>query len=140
MDDRELLAKLGAGPLSGDALAKELGQTRAAVWKRIQGLRAAGVAIAGRAGEGYRLEAPLELLSTSAIRAAMTAEATALLGHLDVAWSVASTNSELLQRNAPLPGADVLLAERQTGGRGRRGRAWASPLAAHVYLSLARRF
>ena len=44
VDDRELLAKLGAGPLSGDALAKELGQTRAAVWKRIQGLRAAGVA------------------------------------------------------------------------------------------------
>lgn len=140
MDDRELLAKLGAGPLSGDALAKELGQTRAAVWKRIQGLRAAGVAIAGRAGEGYRLEAPLELLSTSAIRAAMTAEATALLGHLDVAWSVASTNSELLQRNAPLPGADVLLAERQTGGRGRRGRHWASPLAAHIYLSLSRAF
>src|SRR5690606_40491990 len=58
------------------------------IW--IQGLRAAGVAIAGRAGEGYRLEAPLELLSTSAIRAAMTAEAAALLGHLDVAWSVAS--------------------------------------------------
>jgi BirA family biotin operon repressor/biotin-[acetyl-CoA-carboxylase] ligase len=34
----------------------------------------------------------------------------------------------------------VLLAERQTGGRGRRGRAWASPLAAHIYLSLARCF
>ena len=34
----------------------------------------------------------------------------------------------------------VMLAERQAGGRGRRGREWASPLAAHVYLSLARRF
>jgi BirA family biotin operon repressor/biotin-[acetyl-CoA-carboxylase] ligase len=34
----------------------------------------------------------------------------------------------------------VLLAERQTGGRGRRGRAWTSPLAAHVYLTVARRF
>jgi BirA family biotin operon repressor/biotin-[acetyl-CoA-carboxylase] ligase len=32
------------------------------------------------------------------------------------------------------------LAERQTGGRGRRGRSWASPLAAHLYLSLARQF
>ena len=34
----------------------------------------------------------------------------------------------------------VLLAERQTGGRGRRGRTWASPLAAHIYLSVLRLF
>ena len=34
----------------------------------------------------------------------------------------------------------MLLAERQTGGRGRRGRSWQSPLGAHVYLSVARRF
>ncbi|WP_373401970.1 biotin--[acetyl-CoA-carboxylase] ligase, partial [Klebsiella pneumoniae] len=32
----------------------------------------------------------------------------------------------------------MLLAERQTGGRGRRGRTWASPLAAHIYLSVMR--
>ena len=32
------------------------------------------------------------------------------------------------------------MAERQTGGRGRRGRIWASPLAAHLYLSVARSF
>ncbi|KFN51984.1 hypothetical protein N790_13200, partial [Arenimonas malthae CC-JY-1] len=37
-------------------------------------------------------------------------------------------------------GTRAWLAERQTAGRGRRGRAWASPLAAHVYLSLSRRF
>ena len=34
----------------------------------------------------------------------------------------------------------MLLAERQTGGRGRQGRSWASPLAANLYLSLQRRF
>jgi BirA family biotin operon repressor/biotin-[acetyl-CoA-carboxylase] ligase len=34
----------------------------------------------------------------------------------------------------------VLLAERQTGGRGRRGRSWASPLAANLYLSVDRRY
>lgn len=140
MDDRELLAKLGAGPLSGDALARELGQTRAAVWKRIQGLRAAGVAIEGRAGDGYRLERPVELLSENAIRAALAPGATELLARLDVDWTVASTNSELLQRSAPVRGVEVLLAERQTGGRGRRGRHWASPLAAHIYLSLSRVF
>ena len=62
------------------------------------------------------------------------------LAGLEIAWSLDSTNSELLRRDTPASGCAVLLAERQTGGRGRRGRAWASPLAAHVYLSLARRF
>ncbi|MGV8959880.1 MAG: bifunctional biotin--[acetyl-CoA-carboxylase] ligase/biotin operon repressor BirA [Stenotrophomonas sp.] len=140
MDDRELLTKLGAGPLSGDALARELGQTRAAVWKRIQGLRAAGIAIDGRAGEGYRLQQPLELLDASQIRQQLGAAAVAALGELEILWTVASSNSELLRRGTPVRGVDVLLAERQTGGRGRRGRQWASPLAAHVYLSLSRGF
>jgi BirA family biotin operon repressor/biotin-[acetyl-CoA-carboxylase] ligase len=53
---------------------------------------------------------------------------------------VDSTNAELLRCSAPQRGVSVLLAERQTGGRGRRGRTWASPLAAHIYLSVLRLF
>ena len=140
MDDRELLAKLGAGAFSGDALARELGQTRAAVWKRIQGLRAAGVAIEGRAGDGYRLVQPLELLDHARITAQLPPAVAASVASLEIGWALGSTNSELLRRSAPLRGTDVLLAERQTGGRGRRGRAWASPLAANIYLSLSRTF
>lgn len=140
MDDRELLAKLAAGPLSGDALARELGQTRAAIWKRIQGLRTAGVAIEGRAGDGYTLSQPVDLLDAGGIRAGLAAAADALLDDLQVTWSTVSTNTELLRCSAPPRGSRVLLAERQTGGRGRRGRDWASPLAAHVYLSVLRGF
>lgn len=140
MDDRELLAKLAAGPLSGDALARELGQTRAAIWKRIQGLRTAGVAIEGRAGDGYTLSQPVDLLDAGGIRAGLPAAADALLDDLQVTWSTVSTNTELLRCSAPPRGSRVLLAERQTGGRGRRGRDWASPLAAHIYLSVLRGF
>lgn len=140
MDDRELLAKLGAGALSGDALARELGQTRAAIWKRIQGLRAAGVAIEGRAGDGYRLLQPLELLDRERILVQLDPAVAAALAGLEIGWTLGSTNSELLRRSAPLRGTEVLLAERQTGGRGRRGRQWASPLAANIYLSLSRAF
>ncbi len=50
MDERDLLQRLIAGPVSGDALARELGQTRAAVWKRISGLREAGVLVDARPG------------------------------------------------------------------------------------------
>ncbi|WP_394539935.1 bifunctional biotin--[acetyl-CoA-carboxylase] ligase/biotin operon repressor BirA [Lysobacter enzymogenes] len=140
MDDRALLQRLIAGPATGDALAAASGQTRAAVWKRIEALREAGVAIEAKPGRGYALSQPLDLLDAAAIAAALSAPARARLDSLEVAWSIDSTNSELLRRSTPARGAAVLLAERQTGGRGRRGRVWASPLAAHLYLSLARAF
>ncbi len=140
MDDRALLARLASGRLSGDALARDFGLTRAAVWKRIQNLRAAGIDIQGRAGEGYGLGYPVELLEHDRIVATLPPEAAAALDRLEIAWTVDSTNTELLSRPVPTQGVSVLLAERQTGGRGRRGRQWASPLAAHIYLSLSRGF
>ncbi|HZH42776.1 MAG TPA: bifunctional biotin--[acetyl-CoA-carboxylase] ligase/biotin operon repressor BirA [Lysobacter sp.] len=139
-DERALLARLIAGPVSGDALAQAGGHTRAAVWKRIEALREAGVAIEARPGRGYALARPVELLDADAIRASLPAPAAAALAALEVAWTLDSTNTELLRRPLPVRGAHVLLAERQTGGRGRRGRAWASPLAANLYLSVARLF
>ena len=39
--ERRLLERLIAGPATGDALARDSGQTRAAVWKRIEARRAA---------------------------------------------------------------------------------------------------
>ncbi|MBJ7575876.1 bifunctional biotin--[acetyl-CoA-carboxylase] ligase/biotin operon repressor BirA [Luteimonas sp. MC1828] len=138
--ERALLLRLQDGPVPGDVLARESGQTRAAVWKRIEALRAAGVAISARPGRGYTLDAPLQLLDAGAILARLPGNARAGVAGLEVAWSIDSTNAELLRRDTPSSGVDVLLAERQTGGRGRRGRSWASPLAANLYLSLARRF
>ncbi|MBW3550415.1 MAG: biotin--[acetyl-CoA-carboxylase] ligase, partial [Proteobacteria bacterium] len=141
MNERELLTRLMAGPASGDALASASGQTRAAVWKRIEALREAGVPIEAKPGRGYALSQPLDLLDAAVIRAALPDAANARLDGLEVVWSIDSTNSELLRRPKPAGAqATVLLAERQTAGRGRRGREWASPLAAHLYLSLSRSF
>jgi len=140
MDERHLLQRLIAGPVSGDVLAREGGQTRAAVWKRIEALREAGVPIEARAGRGYALASPMDLLDAEAIRAGVPTAIQGALASLETAWSIDSTNTELLRRPSPATGADVLLAERQTGGRGRRGRQWASPLAAHLYLSVSRQF
>lgn len=140
LSDRELLGRLQAGPVSGDVLARDSGLTRAAVWKRIEALRAAGVAIDARPGQGYALARPVVLLDAQAIREAVPAQLRHQIASLDVAWAIDSTNSELLRRPAAAQGVQVLLAERQTGGRGRRGRSWQSPLAANLYLSLARRF
>ncbi len=138
--ERAVLQRLIAGPVSGDTLAREAGVTRAAMWKRIQTLRAAGVEIDAQAGRGYALRQPLELLDAQAILQQLPDSIRAGVATLEVKWSLDSTNSALLRRDPPACGVAVLLAERQSGGRGRRGRVWASPLAAHLYLSLARQF
>lgn len=110
------------------------------MWKRIESLRRAGIEISATRGRGYALARPLDLLEQQDILGRLPAQARKGVDSLQVLWSVDSTNSELLRRSTPLLGASVLLAERQTGGRGRRGRQWASPLAANLYLSLARSF
>jgi len=47
-----------------------------------------------------------------------------------------SSNGELLRRAETLPDRYVLLADQQSAGRGRRGRAWVSPPGANLYLSI----
>lgn len=138
--EREILQRLVAGPVSGDALARDAGLTRAAMWKRVRALREAGVEIDAQAGRGYALRNPVELLQAEAILDELPARLRAGIAAFDLAWSLDSTNSELLRREAPASGIAVLMAERQTGGRGRRGKTWASPLAAHLYLSVSRQF
>ena len=140
MNERELLRRLASGPVSGASLARDAGLSRAAVWKRIEGLRASGLPVEALPGRGYALGHPLDLLDAAAIEAGLPDAATVELASLEVTWTLDSTNSELLRRVTPQRGSAVLLAEQQTGGRGRRGRDWASPLAANLYLSLSRRF
>ena len=62
------------------------------------------------------------------------------LAKLEVLFDTDSTNAVALREPVPARGCGVWFAERQSAGRGRRGRAWTSPLAAHVYLSVSRRF
>lgn len=136
MDAHALLAELAAAePLSGAALARRLGVTRAAVWKQIEALRHLGVPVQAQAGRGYRLPWPVQPLDAARIRA----EAGPLVAPLDVHWSLDSTSSEL-QRRGDAPDLSTVLAETQRAGRGRRGRVWLSPPGLNIYLSCLKRF
>ena len=73
MDERDLVARLSAGPASGAELARVAGLTRAAVWKQVQALRAAGLPVAAVPGRGYRLESAPELLDEAGIRGRLPA-------------------------------------------------------------------
>lgn len=122
---------------SGQALGVALGVSRSAVWKQLQLLEAElGLSIHKVRGRGYQLAAPLTLLDPVSISEATPSCDWSVL----VFDSTDSTNAEALRaiergRAAPF----LVLAERQTAGRGRRGRKWVSPFAENVYYSLVLR-
>ena len=122
---------------SGEALGVALGISRSAVWKQLQHLEAElGLTIHKVRGRGYQLRAPLTLLDPAGVAEYSPSSQWPVL----VFDSLDSTNAEALrsiERGMAAP--FLVLAERQTAGRGRRGRKWVSPFAENLYYSLVLR-
>ena len=122
---------------SGEALAGELGVSRSAVWKAVRALRGLGVTLHAVRNRGYRLRAGGEALDAERIREGLPPSVRHSVRALETAWTVESTNSVLLARpNPPFGACEVFLAEYQSAGRGRRGRAWLAPPGGAICLSL----
>jgi len=121
---------------SGEAIAHELGCSRTAVWKHVESLRALGIDIDAVAGRGYRLREPLELLDSAVILAGLDPAVREKLRDLSIESSLDSTNSAVRRLALEDQHAAIVLAEHQSGGRGRRGRQWHSPYARNIYLSI----
>ena len=138
---RPLLQLLADGEVhSGESLGEELGISRAAVWKQLQKLEPLGLRVESVKGRGYRLAGGLDLLDARSIQQQLGASAE-LLRELQVYDQVDSTNARVLARLESGSGhRQVVLAEQQTAGRGRRGRAWASPFASGVSISIGWQF
>ena len=139
----QLLDCLSDGQVhSGETLGRQLGITRAAVWKQIKSARELGVPLLSCRGNGYQLASGFELLNANSIRRSLSSKVQAALPSLQVMPTVDSTNSAVLRvlREQTLPSPCVMLAEQQTAGRGRRGRQWVSPFAQNIYFTLGWEF
>ena len=122
---------------SGEQLAESLGVSRSAVWKAVESLRELGATLHAVRNRGYRLRSGSDALDAARVTQLLPAATRMLVRRIESAWTVDSTNSVLLGRpNTPFGATDVFLAEYQTAGRGRRGRAWLAPPGGSICLSL----
>lgn len=129
-----LAAALGDGRLHrGPELAERFGVSRQTIANRIAELRRWGLPVSVLRSRGYLLEGPSEPLQPPVVRRHAPPGLP-----VEIAGVVDSTNSSLLADARPGPRA--LLAEAQTGGRGRLGRRWCSPPGRNVYLSVRHDF
>ncbi|TDO97249.1 biotin--[acetyl-CoA-carboxylase] ligase [Marinomonas balearica] len=135
---REILALLSDSQFhSGEELGKEIGVSRAAIWKKLKKLEGIGVRVHSVKGRGYRIPKKLTLLEEVLLRD----QGLDSNVFVDIQFETGSTNGDLKQhinKNGALPA--LFVCERQLQGKGRRGRSWESGVARNVIMSFAYEF
>ncbi len=130
------LRAAGDGAVSGADLSQQLGVSRAAIWARIEDLRALGYDIEASPHLGYRLLNAPDVLHADDLLSRLGK--TKIIGRdIQVFEETTSTNDvvEKMARDGVREGV-VVFAESQTKGRGRLGRKWISPAKKGLWFSV----
>jgi BirA family biotin operon repressor/biotin-[acetyl-CoA-carboxylase] ligase len=134
MRDSILQALQQQGRVSGEQLGKKFNVSRTAVWKHVKELRRIGYEIDSSPRTGYSFVKSPDLVIPAEIALGLN---TSIMGRrILYREEVTSTQDEAGE--AARRGAEegvVVISERQTRGRGRKGRLWASPPREGVYFS-----
>jgi len=132
------LAEAADDFVSGEVISGKLGLSRAAVWKHVRSLRSRGYRIDALPARGYRLaEIPDRLGSLEVKPLLNTHDLGQVLHCREQLPSTSDLAKEIAEHGAAH--GEVVIADRQTAGRGRRGRAWSSPPGKNLYLSVVLR-
>ena len=148
----KLLLEARGQAVSGEVLAAECGVSRAAVWKAINSLREAGSAIEGTTNGGYVL-ADNDIFTPELFSETFSTRFPKLSDcNIECFKEIDSTNTyakRLLAECGNLRDASgkltkagqkyhkaVIVAEKQTAGRGRLGRTFVSPEKTGIYISV----
>lgn len=118
--------------LSGEVIAEKLQISRTAIWKAVESLRADGYAIEAQRSKGYCLSVLTDIVSSQGIGKYLNKKL-----DVEVYGEVVSTNTLLKEKAASgIPEGRVIVANSQTGGKGRMGRTFYSPNDTGVYISV----
>ena len=122
-----------SGYISGETASKTLGVSRAAVNSAVMGLRNDGYEIDSSTNRGYQLISRPDNLGCGDIGAFLTEDRMSTVTVLPVVDSTNNYCKDLARKGAPE--GTVVISDQQTGGKGRRGRSFASPAGVGVYMS-----
>lgn len=121
--------------VSGELLCGEFNMSRSAVWKHICQLRSEGYKIDAVTGKGYRLSGMTGRAVSSEVQPFLTCNR---FGNT-INYQTLATSTNLLAKTFAAEGKPegyVVVADSQSGGKGRMGRIWLSPPAVNLYFSL----
>ena len=136
----EILKQLADGKYhSGEALGVRLGFSRAAIHKHIEQLARLGVEIERKGGLGYRWRQPTPPLEVDRIIGALPEDCKKQIASIEVHETISSTSAYLKKQIPSISdnALHVCLAETQSAGQGRRGRAWQATPYQNILFSCA---
>lgn len=123
------------GFVSGERMSAELGISRTAVWKHIRNLRQSGYLIDALPSRGYQLLQSPDVLLPEAIQTGLDFQ---LVGSRVYCFDETDSTNLQACRLGDEGEADglVVIADRQSSGKGRMGRRWESPGGVNLYASI----
>ena len=129
------LLKETDGYVSGQELCRRFGVSRTAVWKVINQLKEEGYEIEAVRNRGYALKGAGDVLSEAELLSCLETEwAGGRIVYFDATDSTNAQAKRLAEAHAPH--GTLVVSDRQDGGKGRRGRSWASPSGVGIWMSL----
>ena len=122
--------------ISGQELCSHFGVTRTAVWKTVNQLKDQGYVIESIPNKGYRLISSPDILDSWEIGSRILNQS--FVKKVYYYDEVDSTNNKIRQLAEDMEGGDpfIVIAEHQSGGKGRRGKSWESPSGTGIWMSL----
>ena len=129
------LLKETDGYVSGQELCRRFGVSRTAVWKVVNQLKEEGYEIEAVRNRGYALKGAGDVLSEAELLSCLKTEwAGGRIVYFDATDSTNAQAKRLAEAHAPH--GTLVVSDRQDGGKGRRGRSWASPSGVGIWMSL----
>jgi BirA family transcriptional regulator, biotin operon repressor / biotin---[acetyl-CoA-carboxylase] ligase len=119
---------------SGNAIGERIGVSRTAIWKQVSQLVDLGLDIKRIPQQGYQLTRPFIPISEELIRKNLGDALLPRPLNFHLFAEIDSTN-RFLKDAADSKEISICCAEKQTKGRGRFGREWASPFGQNIYIS-----
>ncbi len=123
------------GYVSGQQISERFGVSRTAVWKAVRQLQEEGYQVEAVRNRGYHIVDSPDIMTKEELDSLMTTE---WAGRTILYYDVTdSTNLRIRQAgDEGAPHGTLAVADRQTAGRGRRGREWESPAGSSIYMSV----